>query len=88
MSYVVTAERYAQSLEKIRAAAQAAGRSLERFTAAHLTFITVGSDYEGAKKRWVERLSTRYAQDFGPLAGNVVTIGGPRYAPFLSGPRN
>src|SRR4029450_2248424 len=25
---------------------------------------------------------------FGPLAGNVETIGVPRYAPFLSGPKN
>jgi probable F420-dependent oxidoreductase len=75
VSYVVTAERYKQSLDKIRAAASAQGRSLEQFVAAHLTFITIGSDYERAKKIWVERLSKRYAQDFGPLAGKYGVIG-------------
>lgn len=77
VSYVVTAERYGQSLAKIRAAAQAAGRSLENFTTAHLTFITVGRDYESARERWVKRLSLRYAQDFGPLAGRYGVIGTP-----------
>ena len=32
-------------LDKIRAAAAEAGRSLDGFVAAHLTFITVGRDY-------------------------------------------
>jgi probable F420-dependent oxidoreductase len=77
VSYVVTAERYGQSLDKIRAAAQAAGRSLEHFTTAHLTFITVGRDYESAREKWVKRLSLRYAQDFGPLAGRYGIIGTP-----------
>jgi probable F420-dependent oxidoreductase len=77
VSYVVTADRYAQSLEKIRAAAHAAGRTLDDFATAHLTFITVGSDYESAKQAWVERLSTRYAQDFGPLAQKYGVIGRP-----------
>jgi probable F420-dependent oxidoreductase len=76
MSYVVQPERYAQSLEKIRAAA-AAGRSLEGFTNAHLTFITVGPDYETAKATWVRLLSKQYAQDFGPLAGKYGVIGTP-----------
>ena len=75
VSYVVTAERYAQSLDKIRAAAQAAGRSLDGFVPAHLTFITVGRDYESARDKWVKRLSARYAQDFGPLAGRYGVIG-------------
>src|SRR5215469_14671791 len=39
VSYVVQAERYAQSLDKIRSAASAAGRKLEGFTAAHLAFV-------------------------------------------------
>jgi probable F420-dependent oxidoreductase len=77
VSYVVTAERYAQSLDKIRAAATAAGRSLEGFTTAHLTFITVGRDYESARERWVKRLSLRYAQDFGPLAARYGVMGRP-----------
>jgi len=77
VSYVVTAERYTQSLGKIRAAAEAGGRSLDGFVAAHLTFITVGRDYERARKVWVERLSKRYAQDFGPLAQKYGVIGTP-----------
>jgi probable F420-dependent oxidoreductase len=77
VSYVVQAARYKQSLEKVQAAAAAAGRTLETFTPAHLTFITVGRDYETAKATWVRLLSTRYAQDFGPLAGKYGVIGTP-----------
>lgn len=75
VSYVVQPERYAQSLDKIRAAAQAAGRSLDTFTTAHLAFITLGSDYEKAKATWVSHLSKRYAQDFEPLAKKYGIIG-------------
>ena len=78
VSYVVTPERYAQSLEKIRAAAIAAGRKLDGFVAAHLTFITVGRDYEQARAAWVAHLSKRYAQDFGPLAEKYGIIGTPQ----------
>ena len=62
ISYVVQPERYAQSLEKIRRAAD-------------LTFITVGRDYESAERAWVRVLSSRYAQDFGPLARKYGVIG-------------
>src|SRR6266478_6264285 len=41
ISYVVQPGRYAQSLDKIRAAAAGAGRSLAGFTAAHLAFVSV-----------------------------------------------
>ncbi len=77
VSYVVHADRYAQSLDKIRAAADAAGRSMDRFTAAHLVFITVGRDYETAKKAWVSVLSRRYNQDFEPLVQRYGVIGTP-----------
>ena len=78
VSYVVQPERYAQSLDKIRDAAAAAGRSLDGFAAGHLAFITVGHDYETAKAAWVKALSVRYAQDFGPLAGKYGIIGTPQ----------
>jgi len=52
-----------------------AGRPLEGFTKAHLTFITVGKDYESAERVWVARLSKRYAQDFAPLAKKYGVIG-------------
>lgn len=77
MSYVVQPERYAQSLAKIREAAEQAGRGMDRFVAAHLTFATVGRDYESAERTWVRILSKRYAQDFGPLARKYGVIGTP-----------
>src|SRR2546426_1057673 len=77
ISYVVQPERYKQSLAKIEAAASAAGRSLEGFAKGHLTFITLGKDYESAERVWVERLSQRYAQDFVPLAKKYGIIGTP-----------
>jgi probable F420-dependent oxidoreductase len=75
VSYVITAERYRASVEKIREAAAAAGRSLDDFETAHLTFITIGRDYEKAKAQWVKRISRRYNQDFGPLAERYGFIG-------------
>ena len=45
--------------------------------AAHLTFVTVGRDYESAEQTWVRILSNRYAQDFGPLARKYGVIGTP-----------
>ena len=77
VSYVVQPERYAQSVDKIRAAAQAAGRRLDGFAFAHLAFITVGRDWESAKAVWVAHLSRRYAQDFEPLARKYGIIGTP-----------
>jgi probable F420-dependent oxidoreductase len=77
ISYVVRPERYKQSVAKIEAAAAMAGRPLEGFTNAHLTFITVGKDYESAERAWVARLSKRYAQDFAPLAKKYGVIGTP-----------
>jgi probable F420-dependent oxidoreductase len=77
VSYVVQPERYAQSLDKIRRAAEAAGRTLERFVAAHLAFVTVGRDYETARAAWVKVLTKRYAQDFEPLAQKYGIIGTP-----------
>lgn len=75
VSYVVQPQRYRESVARIRAAAQAAGRSLDGFACAHLTFITVGRDYESAKADWVRLLSRRYAQDFAPLADKYGVIG-------------
>jgi len=77
ISYVVQPERYKQSVAKIESAAAEAGRSLEGFVKAHLTFISVGRDYESAERVWVERLSKRYAQDFAPLARKYGIIGTP-----------
>jgi probable F420-dependent oxidoreductase len=77
ISYVVQASRFKQSLDTIHEAAATARRSLDGFTAAHLTFITVGRDYETARATWVRLLTKRYAQDFGPLAQKYGVIGTP-----------
>jgi probable F420-dependent oxidoreductase len=77
VSYVVQPERYAQSLDKIRRAADQAGRTLDRFVAAHLAFVTVGRDYETARAAWVTCLTKRYGQDFEPLAKKYGIIGTP-----------
>jgi probable F420-dependent oxidoreductase len=77
VAYVVTPGRYRQSLEKIHAAAAEAGRPLDGFARALLVFITVGRDFETARGAWVSRLSQRYNQDFGPLAGRYGVIGTP-----------
>ena len=75
ISYVVHAERYAQSAARIREEADRAGRPLEGFVNAHLAFITVGEDYEAARATWVRLLSKRYAQDFGPLVRKYGIVG-------------
>jgi probable F420-dependent oxidoreductase len=75
VSYVVQPERYAQSADKIRTAAQAAGRPLGDFAFSHLGFITLGRDWESAKAVWARHLSKRYAQDFEPLARKYGIIG-------------
>jgi probable F420-dependent oxidoreductase len=75
ISYVVQPSRFRESLEKVQTAAASAGRRLDTFVPAHLTFITVGKDYESARATWVRLLSKRYAQDFGPLAQKYGIIG-------------
>ncbi|HXJ82191.1 MAG TPA: LLM class flavin-dependent oxidoreductase [Candidatus Methylomirabilis sp.] len=77
ISYVVHAERYAQSVARIREEAGRAGRPLDGdgFVNAHLAFVTIGDDYEKARDTWVRLLSKRYAQDFGPLAKKYGIIG-------------
>ena len=77
VSYVVQPERFAQSLDKIRAAARAAGREPKDFAAAHLAFVTMGRDWESAKAEWVRCLTKRYNQDFEPLAKKYGIIGTP-----------
>ena len=64
VSYVVTPEQYAEGLSKIAAAAEAAGREIERFDTAHLLFARVADDYETAFESANAHLSQRYAMDF------------------------
>lgn len=77
IAYVVAPERYRQSVEKIARAAAAAGRAVDGLARANLVFITVDRDLERARQTWVSRLSRRYNQDFGPLAGRYGIFGPP-----------
>ncbi len=75
MSYVVTPQMYREALEKIEAAYDASGRSLERFTSAHLLFARLDRDYETALDRATESLSVRYNMDFRRAAERYCALG-------------
>jgi probable F420-dependent oxidoreductase len=76
MSYVVTPEMFRQGLEKIGAAATAAGRSFDRgFGTAHLLFTRVDDTYEKALDAATVSLSRRYAMDFRKAAERYCALG-------------
>jgi alkanesulfonate monooxygenase SsuD/methylene tetrahydromethanopterin reductase-like flavin-dependent oxidoreductase (luciferase family) len=76
MSYVVTPEMFRQGLEKISAAATAAGRSFDRgFGTAHLLFTRVDDTYEKALDAATVSLSRRYAMDFRKAAERYCALG-------------
>ncbi|HUN53335.1 MAG TPA: LLM class flavin-dependent oxidoreductase, partial [Candidatus Sulfotelmatobacter sp.] len=78
MSYVVTPDMYRQGLEKIDAAAAAAGRRFERgFGTAHLLFASVAATYERALEAATVSLSQRYAMDFRKAAERYCALGPP-----------
>ena len=78
VSYVVTPDMYRDALGKIEAAADAAGRSIERFSTGHLVFTRVDDDYETALKVAAASLSRRYAMDFRRAAERYAALGSPR----------
>ncbi len=77
VSYVVTAERYAQGLERIACAAERAGRSIESFGTAHLLFMRLDSSRERALDHASDHLSQRYAMDFRRAAERYTAFGRP-----------
>ncbi len=79
MSYVVTPDMFRQSLDKIAAAAGAAGRVFERgFATAHLLFTCIDDTYEKALDAATLSLSTRYAMDFRKAAQRYCALGPPQ----------
>src|SRR5271166_2550699 len=76
-SYVVTPEMYRASLEKIDAAAQAAGRAMTRFGTGHLLFTRIDDSYDAALDAATETLSVRYAMDFRRAAQRYCALGRP-----------
>jgi probable F420-dependent oxidoreductase len=77
LSYVVTPEMYAASLEKIALAAATAGRSLTRFGSGHLLFTRLDDTYDKALDTATETLSVRYAMDFRQAAQRYAALGTP-----------
>jgi alkanesulfonate monooxygenase SsuD/methylene tetrahydromethanopterin reductase-like flavin-dependent oxidoreductase (luciferase family) len=76
-SYAVSPEMFAKGLVTIEAAAQEAGRRLERFGTAHLMFTRVGDSYERALDEAAESLSVRYAMNMRPATERYGAIGTP-----------
>tara|TARA_R110002096_G_scaffold298681_2_gene493149 strand:+ start:82 stop:1053 length:972 start_codon:yes stop_codon:yes gene_type:complete len=74
LSYVVTAQMYADALATI---AEAADREIKRFGTGHLLFARVDDDYEKALNVATESLSKRYAMDFRKAAQRYAALGTP-----------
>jgi probable F420-dependent oxidoreductase len=80
ISYVVTPERYRQSLEKIHGFAAEAGRPLESgrgFETAHLAFTVVDDDWEQARSAAARFLTRQYNQPFDELVKKYAVLGPP-----------
>lgn len=77
ISYVVTPEMYAQSLEKIADATAARTRKLRSFATGHLLFARLGKTREDALNFAAGALSKRYAMDFRKAADRYCALGTP-----------
>jgi probable F420-dependent oxidoreductase len=77
IAYVITPEMYRVALDKIAAAAQQAGREIERFGTGHLLFTRFDDSYERALDAASETLSRRYAMDFRRAAERYAALGRP-----------
>jgi alkanesulfonate monooxygenase SsuD/methylene tetrahydromethanopterin reductase-like flavin-dependent oxidoreductase (luciferase family) len=66
---------YRDSLAKIAAAADAAGRDLTAFGTAHLLFTRLDDTYEAALDAATQTLSVRYAMDFRKAAQRYCALG-------------
>ncbi len=78
ISYVVTPEMYRSGLEKISAAAAAAGRAVSKFGTGHLLFTRLDDTYERALEAATVSLSHRYAMDFRKAAERYAALGSPQ----------
>jgi probable F420-dependent oxidoreductase len=77
ISYVITPETYRAGLEKIAAAAEAAGRKIARFGTGHLLFARLDTSCEKALDAAAATLSHRYAMDFRRAAERYAALGRP-----------
>ena len=78
MSYAISPEMFAKGLVTIEAAAQEAGRKLDRFGTAHLIFTRIGDSYETALDEAAHALSVRYAMNMRPATERYGAIGAPQ----------
>lgn len=77
ISYVVTPEMFRASLGKIAAAAEKAGRHIERFGTGHLLFTRIDDSYERALEAATITLSRRYGSDMRRAAERYGALGRP-----------
>lgn len=77
VSYAIDAAMYARAMTAIHDTADRAGRSLDRFTAAHMLFIRIDDRFEDAHRHASEHLSRRYAMDFSKPAKRYGALGAP-----------
>ncbi|MGH8595163.1 MAG: LLM class flavin-dependent oxidoreductase [Gammaproteobacteria bacterium] len=77
MPYMYTPEMLTDSIVKIRAWAQDAGRAQDAVKPALFAFTCCHSDRKRALEMAVARLSQQYAQDFSKIAERYVIVGSP-----------
>ncbi len=77
ISYVVTPEMFAESMEGISRAYADSGRETKEYGTSHLLFARVDDDYETAFKEANDHLSERYAMDFTKATKRYAAIGRP-----------
>ena len=75
IAYVVTPDMFKSGLEKIAAAAKAAGRAGVKFGTGHLLFTRIDDSYEKALDAATVSLSHRYAMDFRKPAERYAALG-------------
>ncbi|MBI3091731.1 MAG: LLM class flavin-dependent oxidoreductase [Candidatus Tectomicrobia bacterium] len=77
LSYAMAPDRLAESLRRIQAYAEEAGRALDQFTVAHQVWLFVDGDEERAFRIANENLSHRFAQPFAARTRKLSVLGPP-----------
>ncbi len=77
ISYVVTPDMFRTALGKIAAAAERAGRQVERFGTGHLLFTRLDDSYAAALEKATVTLSNRYGSDMRRAAERYAALGRP-----------
>ena len=77
ISYVVTPEMFAESLQTIETEMEKAGRTVDRYGTGHLYFFRIDDDFDTAWDKATEHLTRRYAMDFRKPAKRYAALGTP-----------